>query len=241
MLGLSVDTLVVRCCQLVGAPNAVALDDASRRDWLRGRADMPFRDPPRYAAWQHRDAVEGDEAWGVHYVISLGPDWSIRSARVTGSASSGPRGLTLEADGVGGWRINGEAAGDLNGCLDVDLEEAGAPAARDQRASCDLTGTRGHADDPCRVAARLAPREHESPAADPRPVRLSSWTRERVSRSPVPTAAATRVLSFRSESPPGRVRLCCISISPTLVLSRGSPLRSVCGCQARRARSPAWP
>lgn len=109
---------------------------------------MPFRDPPRYAAWTHRDArngfevvfprvnsegyelegdtaaVEAGEAWAVHYLITLAPDWSSRRARVSGSTSSGSRELTLETDGVGGWHIDDHAARHLDGCLDVDLESS---------------------------------------------------------------------------------------------------------------------
>lgn len=109
---------------------------------------MPFGDLPRFAAWQHRDArsgfevvflgsdgdgcqLEGDtaavedgEAWAVHYAISLRPDWVTRSARVSGRASSGAHALTLEADGAGRWRVNGERAPDLDGCVDVDLESS---------------------------------------------------------------------------------------------------------------------
>ncbi len=110
---------------------------------------MPFHDPPRYAAWQHRDArdgfevvflhaedevgyvlegvttaVEAGEAWAVQYAITLDSDWSTRSARVSRRCASGTDELTLEADGVGGWRINGAAAPHLDGCLDVDLESS---------------------------------------------------------------------------------------------------------------------
>jgi hypothetical protein len=110
---------------------------------------MPFLDPPAHAAWRHRDAregfevvflspdanghrIEGDtaavedgDAWAVHYEILLSPDWVTRSARVTGrSSSAGRRELTLESDGAGRWRIDGEPAPHLEGCLDVDLESS---------------------------------------------------------------------------------------------------------------------
>jgi hypothetical protein len=109
---------------------------------------MPFADPPRCAAWQHREArtgfevaflrsdahgcrVEGDttaiedgEAWAVRYDITVDPDWVTRSARVWGRTSSGPRELRLDADRAGRWQIDGEPAGHLDGCLDVDLESS---------------------------------------------------------------------------------------------------------------------
>jgi uncharacterized protein len=109
---------------------------------------LAFREPPRYAAWQHREArtgfevaflafegdgrrldgdtaaVEEGEAWAVRYVLALDSGWSTRRADVWGLSASGAHDLTLEADGAGGWRINGSPAPDLEGCLDVDLESS---------------------------------------------------------------------------------------------------------------------
>jgi hypothetical protein len=109
---------------------------------------MPFADPPRCAAWRHLDAregfevvflragndgcrVEGDtaavedgKAWAVRYDISVDAAWATRSARVWGRASSGLRELSLEADGAGRRRIDDVPAGQLDGCLDVDLESS---------------------------------------------------------------------------------------------------------------------
>ena len=110
---------------------------------------VTFLDPPRYAAWQHREArhgfevvfldpdvdgrrvegattaVEAGNAWAIQYEISLTPVWRTRSARVVGrSASAPPRVLTLESDGAGRWRIDGRGAAHLDGCLDVDLESS---------------------------------------------------------------------------------------------------------------------
>lgn len=107
-----------------------------------------FRDPPRYAAWQHHEvrngfevvflrpagdkyeldggtaAVQGDEAWRVNYEITLGSDWLTRSARVSSRGPPGPCELALETDGAGDWRINGLPAPHLDGCPDVDLESS---------------------------------------------------------------------------------------------------------------------
>jgi hypothetical protein len=109
---------------------------------------MPFREPPENAAWRHHDAregfevvflhsredgyrveghtaaVEAGEAWAVWYVIALDSGWVTRAAQVWGRSASGARELTLQADGAGGWRINGVAAPHLDGCPDVDLESS---------------------------------------------------------------------------------------------------------------------
>lgn len=109
---------------------------------------MPFRDPPPFAAWQHRHAragfevvflhpdgtgrrvagattaVEDGEAWVVRYCIELASDWTTRSARVVGQSAAGVRYANLEPDGAGRWQINGAAAPALDGCLDVDLESS---------------------------------------------------------------------------------------------------------------------
>jgi hypothetical protein len=104
---------------------------------------------PAHAAWRHRDArdgfevvflssdasghrieghtsaVEAGDSWAVHYDILVGPDWVTRSARVAGhSSAAGRRELTLDSDGGGRWRIGGEPAPHLDGCLDVDLESS---------------------------------------------------------------------------------------------------------------------
>jgi uncharacterized protein len=109
---------------------------------------VPFADPPSSAAWRHVDAREGfevvflgsdgggrrlegettaveeGEAWAVRYDIRLAAGWATRSARVWGHTSSGPRELSLEADGAGRWRVDGAPAAWLDGCLDVDLESS---------------------------------------------------------------------------------------------------------------------
>jgi hypothetical protein len=111
-------------------------------------APVPFLDPPPHAAWQHREArdgfevaffgasegalrIEGDTSavesgapWAVHYDIELGRDWITRRARVAGRSRSGAQTTTIESDGAGRWRLDGEPAPRLDGCLDVDLESS---------------------------------------------------------------------------------------------------------------------
>lgn len=107
---------------------------------------MSFAPLPATAAWLHREArsgfevvyfardgdgvrveghsvaVEEGETWAVEYVIRLDGDWVTRDARVRGHSASGRRELELAADRAGGWLVDGVAAPELDGCLDVDLE-----------------------------------------------------------------------------------------------------------------------
>lgn len=43
---------------------------------------------------------------------------------VEGSSAAGRHEFALDADGVGGWRVDGAPAPHLDGCLDVDLESS---------------------------------------------------------------------------------------------------------------------
>jgi uncharacterized protein len=103
---------------------------------------------PPYAAWRHRDArdgfevvfleardagvlirghtaaVEDGEPFAVRYSIELDERWRTRVAHVSGQSSLGTRDVTLEADGDGGWHVDGRPAPHLDGCLDVDLESS---------------------------------------------------------------------------------------------------------------------
>ena len=101
-----------------------------------------------FAAWQHRDAragfevvfldargdgrraegatsaVEDGEPWIVSYEIELALDWTTRTARVVSRSRHGRGEVRLDADGAGGWRVDGAPAPELDGCLDVDLESS---------------------------------------------------------------------------------------------------------------------
>jgi hypothetical protein len=109
---------------------------------------MPFLPPPPSAAWAHQEArsgfevvyaqphndghlltgattaVEDGQSWIVDYEIRVDVGWRTHSARVTGRSSTRARTRLLEGDGEGRWRIDGEPALHLNGCLDVDLESS---------------------------------------------------------------------------------------------------------------------
>jgi uncharacterized protein len=109
---------------------------------------MPFIAPPPTAAWQHRDArsgfevvyfhllddgfriegcttaIEGGQTWAVDYSITLDITWTTRRSRLSGRSACGSRSIVLEADGLGHWRVDGEAAPHLDGCVDVDLESS---------------------------------------------------------------------------------------------------------------------
>jgi hypothetical protein len=69
--------------------------------------------------------VEGVPAL-VTYRVDADSEWRTRRADVTvESGEAGDRAatrhFTFEADGRGGWAVDGQPAGSLDGCLDVDL------------------------------------------------------------------------------------------------------------------------
>ena len=76
----------------------------------------------RRLAEGHTAAVEAGEPWSVRYAIEVDERGATRRADVVARSASGRRELTLEADGAGAWRVDGEPAPHLDGCLDVDLE-----------------------------------------------------------------------------------------------------------------------
>lgn len=108
----------------------------------------PFDDLPTTAAWRHLDArdgfesvffrrdrsgyvldghtsaVEDGEVWAVRYSITLDERWVSRAARVWGRSTTGEYERRLDADGSGGWMVDGTPFPALDGCLDVDLESS---------------------------------------------------------------------------------------------------------------------
>jgi hypothetical protein len=109
---------------------------------------MPFLPPPPSAAWRHQDArsgfevayfqaldgghlltgcttaVEDQHSWIVDYEIGVDAGWNTRRVRVVGRSDAGLRTVTLETDGDGRWRVDGDLAPHLDGCRDVDLESS---------------------------------------------------------------------------------------------------------------------
>jgi uncharacterized protein len=69
-------------------------------------------------------AVEDGRGWTVRYDIAVDAAWRTRSASVRTRSAHGCRAVTVEADGDGGWLVDGEHAPALDGCLDVDLESS---------------------------------------------------------------------------------------------------------------------
>ena len=65
---------------------------------------------------------------GLHfrcrYQLDCDPDWRLRQLTIAVMPVEGKGGqrLELESDGKGNWRADGEPRGDLEGCLDVDVQ-----------------------------------------------------------------------------------------------------------------------
>jgi uncharacterized protein len=80
------------------------------------------REPDGYRLEGHSTGFEDGVAWAVRYVITVDPRWRTTAAHVVELSEQGTREVRLEADGGGGWRVDGEAAPQVDGCPDIDLE-----------------------------------------------------------------------------------------------------------------------
>lgn len=113
-----------------------------------GRSVPDFEMLPTSAAWSHQGArtgfevaffeahtwgyrirggtaaVEAGGAWTVQYEIDVAADWTTRRAVIMGRSVEGAQRRLLEADGQGHWQIDGQPAGHLDGCFDIDLESS---------------------------------------------------------------------------------------------------------------------
>src|SRR4051794_23849243 len=109
---------------------------------------VPYEIVPAFAAWQHVQARHGFEVayfatsdddcritgctvgfqdgdpWIINYEIALDGQWCTRRAVVASHTPAGRYRVALEHDGNGAWKIDGVAAPQLAGCLDVDLESS---------------------------------------------------------------------------------------------------------------------
>jgi hypothetical protein len=69
-------------------------------------------------------AVENDDAWWVHFVITIDREWRTRSAEVWSRSTVGAAHVRVDGDGTGHWTVDGVRRRELDGCLDVDLESS---------------------------------------------------------------------------------------------------------------------
>ena len=69
-------------------------------------------------------AIEDAQSWIVSYSVELNAAWRTRRARITARTASGLREAELACDEAGRWRVDGQRAVHLDGCLDVDLESS---------------------------------------------------------------------------------------------------------------------
>ena len=83
---------------------------------------FPHREPDGYRLEGHSAGVEEGVAWAIRYDLAVDRRWATRTAVVLGTSSLGSFEVRLEGDGAGHWLVDGVAAPELDGCLDVDLE-----------------------------------------------------------------------------------------------------------------------
>lgn len=97
-------------------------------DILWRRLDRPGHDRARL--WPESDLwqIEGTAVWldargpaRLSYLVTCGPDWVTRAARVQGHVGEGVLSVSIHRDAQGNWRMNGEAVPEVSGLQDVDL------------------------------------------------------------------------------------------------------------------------
>ena len=98
---------------------------AFRHHTSRDGFEVVFIDGRRFEG--QTTGVADGRPYALRYAIEVDDGWRTRRAQV-GS-------VVVEGDGAGRWRVNGEPAPELDGCLDVDLEASAFtnafPVARD--------------------------------------------------------------------------------------------------------------
>jgi hypothetical protein len=66
-------------------------------------------------------AVDDEGPWIFRYHLDIDEEWGTRGVWLESTTPAATRQLTLEADGAGGWSIDGEEESELDGCIDVDF------------------------------------------------------------------------------------------------------------------------
>lgn len=74
-----------------------------------------------YRAEGSEVAFTPDTAWSVQFIVTVDGRWITREVDVAVVLPSGRLQLLFEADGGGGWHVEGADAPELDGCLDVDI------------------------------------------------------------------------------------------------------------------------
>jgi uncharacterized protein len=96
--------------------------------WRRIVDDLSFeqatlsRLPEGYEIMGAILVAEGGKPLRIDYRLCCSLDWRTREVDVEQVLSADRSRMSLTADGVGGWRVNGVEAPELAGCIDVDLE-----------------------------------------------------------------------------------------------------------------------
>lgn len=96
--------------------------------WRRVLDDLSFeqatlsRLPEGYEIMGVILVAEGGKPLRIDYRLRCSLDWRTREVDVGQALGADRSRMSLTADGVGGWRVNGVEAPELAGCIDVDLE-----------------------------------------------------------------------------------------------------------------------
>jgi len=96
--------------------------------WRRIVDDLSFeqatlrRPPEGYEITGVILVAEGGRPLRIDYRLRCSPDWRTREVDVEQVLGADRRRMHLTANGAGGWRVDGVAAPELAGCIDVDLE-----------------------------------------------------------------------------------------------------------------------
>ena len=83
---------------------------------------FPCREGDDYVFEGHAAGIEDGVPWAFRYEIRADAGWATRGARVWSRSAAGEHELRLVGSGAGSWTLDGLAAPELDGLVDVDLE-----------------------------------------------------------------------------------------------------------------------